>query len=106
MESKLHSVLKKQMYLDTSDGYSCRGVLEAAWNRALSATDWAAVAAERAHCSDADFGRLLSATLVARAAARCFSPFAHHRLPLAPRWLPLVNLPECESADLKSLQIL
>lgn len=68
-----------------------RGVLEAAWNRALSATDWAAVATERAHCSDADFGRLLSATLVARAAARCFSPFAHHRPPLAPRWVPSIT---------------
>lgn len=64
---------------------SCRGMLEAAWRRALAATDWDALAADRTRSSDADFGRRLGATLVARAAARCFSPFPEHRVPLEPR---------------------
>ncbi|BDA43944.1 Nuclear pore complex protein NUP133 [Coccomyxa sp. Obi] len=80
---------------------NARGVLEAAWRRALAATDWDALAADRARSSDAEFGRRLGATLVARAAARCFSPFPEHRVPLEPS--AAIASPEEVAALLKQL---
>jgi hypothetical protein len=65
---------------------ACRGIWEAAWARALQATDWAQLSAEKPALTDEDFGARLQATLAARAAQRCYSPARQDGPPLLSRY--------------------
>jgi hypothetical protein len=55
-------------------------VLEAAWQAALDASDWAALGGDRLRLPDAVFAELLEGTLVARAAHRCYGAAPAERL--------------------------